>query len=83
MNVKLRRFWFRTATGLGIGVTAYTEQEATQLARSAAEEHDLNFDVLEIIRDVDIRTLDWGHVIPNMHPPSLRGVWFPKLRASL
>jgi hypothetical protein len=27
--------------------------------------------------NLDIRTLDQGHVIPNMKDPTLRGVWFP------
>jgi hypothetical protein len=26
-----------------------------------------------------VRDLDQGHVIPNMGPPNLRGVWFPML----
>ncbi len=29
------------------------------------------------IEDVDVRTLDQGHVIPNMLPPDRRGVWYP------
>jgi hypothetical protein len=33
-----------------------------------------------VVEDVDVTTLDAGHVRPNMHPPSERGVWFPKLR---
>ncbi len=32
-----------------------------------------------VVEDVDVTTLDAGHVRPNpMHPPSERGVWFPK-----
>lgn len=30
-----------------------------------------------VVTDVDISTLDPGHVIPNMHVPVERGVWFP------
>jgi len=37
----------------------------------------LPFPVASSIEDVDIRTLDQGHVIPNMLPPSWRGIWFP------
>ena len=76
---ELHRFWFRTAEGLGIGVTAPSEGSAEQLARDAAERLSLNFEVLEVIADVDIRTLDQDHVIPNMGPPSVQGVWFPML----
>ena len=30
-----------------------------------------------LIEDVDVSTLDAGHVLPNMSPPVRRGVWFP------
>lgn len=76
---QMQRFWFRTAEGLGIGVTAYSQTQAVELARGAADRLSLNFEVLEVIPDVDIRTLDQDHVIPNMGPPSVQGVWFPRL----
>ena len=76
---QLQRFWFRTAEGLGIGVTARSRAEAEELARTAAERLNLNFEVLEVVADIDIRTLDQDHVVPNMGPPSVHGVWFPRL----
>jgi hypothetical protein len=79
LPLHLRRFWFRTAEGLGIGATAYSEDEARDLAREAADRLARNFEVIETILDVDVRTLDQGHVLPNMGPPNLRGVWFPRL----
>jgi hypothetical protein len=30
-----------------------------------------------VIEDVDVTTLDANHVLPNMMPPSVRGVWYP------
>lgn len=30
-----------------------------------------------VIEDVDVRTLDEGHVLPDMDPPNRRGFWFP------
>jgi len=30
-------------------------------------------------RDVDVRELDQRHVVPNMGPPSIFGVWYPRL----
>jgi len=36
-----------------------------------------DFRVTDIIEDVDVSTLDANHVLPNMAPPNLRGVWFP------
>jgi hypothetical protein len=36
---------------------------------------------LHVTEDVDIQTLDQGHVLPNMGVPSERGVWFPNYRS--
>jgi hypothetical protein len=35
-------------------------------------------ELVEIVADVDVRSLDQGHVIPNMNPPNWRGIWYPK-----
>jgi hypothetical protein len=31
------------------------------------------------VPDVDIRTLDAKHVLPNAGPVVVRGVWYPRL----
>jgi len=31
-----------------------------------------------IVPDVDIRTLDQNHVVPNMGVVTSRGVWYPR-----
>jgi hypothetical protein len=73
----LKRFWFKTKDGFGVGVTAFSLADA----RFLIEEADLfyNYEVLEIVENIDIQTLDQGHVIPNMKPSSFRGVWFPMI----
>jgi len=79
-NPLLRRFWFRTKQGRGIGVTAFSKEDAEQLIRDAAQATPwLNTEVLDVVEDVDLRHLDQGHVIPNMNPPTFRGIWFPRL----
>jgi hypothetical protein len=35
------------------------------------------FDLDDAIALLDARTLDRGHVIPNMLAPGRRGVWYP------
>ena len=75
----LRRFWFAIHEHQGIGVTAYSRSDAEALACQVAEEFAWPFDAAEVIEDVDIRDLDQGHIIPNMGPPNLRGVWYPRL----
>lgn len=72
----LTRFWFRTERGFGVGVTASSEAEAWTLAQPVLVERACG-EILEVVPDIDVSTLDPGHVIPNMHPPNLHGVWFP------
>jgi len=74
----LRRFWFPVPGHLGIGVTAWTRAEAVALALDTAAALRWQFDAGEVVEDVDIRTLDQGHVIPTMGVCSDRGVWFPR-----
>jgi len=76
----LRRFWFHTKQGCGIGVTAFSKDDAEQLLAEAAQTILwLNTEVTEVVEDVDVRDLDQDHVIPNMAPPSFRGIWYPRL----
>lgn len=82
----LRRYWFRLSSNgepsvlnLGCGITAYDMDDARGfLFREVFSVYGAR-DVLEVITDIDVSTLDQGHVIPNMAAPSNRGVWFPRL----
>jgi hypothetical protein len=82
----LHRYWFDfreaeqgmlpSSVRLGCGVTAYDLQDALAILQSDV------FGVLPIPRhsvtvDVDLSTLDAGHVLTNMSPHVWRGVWFP------
>ncbi len=85
MIPKLRRFWFRfrdppkhTCLGLGCGVTARDYDDAVGILRSTLFKTREMPQIAEVIEDVDVSTLDAGHVIPNMEVPVFRGVWFPK-----
>ena len=79
MRVGLRRFWFPVPGHLGIGVSAMTREEATRLALQAATGLGWDVDGAQVVEDVDVRDLDQKHVIPNMGPPSFKGVWYPCL----
>jgi hypothetical protein len=78
---KLRRFWFRftadNRSSLAYGVTAWTEEDARAILRAEVFGGDLPSDP-EITADVDVRTLDQKHIVPNMEAPAWRGVWFPR-----
>ena len=78
-NPLLHRYWFKTSEHRGLGVTAYSLDDAWSLIENAARYLEWKYEVLEVIEDVDVRDLDQGHVVPNMGPPNLRGVWYPML----
>lgn len=65
--------------GYGCGVTAHNWDDALNLLREKLfEEHPIP-PINSVIEDIDVSTLDHGHVIPNMGVPVVRGVWFPNL----
>jgi hypothetical protein len=84
--MSLRRFWFRfavTAAALppalrtGCGVTAYDYDDAVTLISTNVFGGAALPAVEDVTEDVDVSQLDPGHVLPNMLPPSTRGIWFP------
>jgi hypothetical protein len=82
---KLRRFWFRfrdlpkfSGLGYGCGVTARDHNDAIDILGSTVFKGQTMPAIASVIEDVDVSTLDRGHVIPNMEVPVFRGVWFPK-----
>ena len=84
--MKLIRFWFEfelndnnifMALGLGCGVTAWNYDDAVNILKEKVCK-DISFPpIKKVDKDIDVSTLDKGHVFPNMLPPSVRGVWFP------
>lgn len=80
-NPLLRRYWFETREHIGIGVTAFSVDDARNLIDDASLAWD--YEVLEVVENVDIRDLDQGHVVPNMGPVNFRGVWYPNLTSLL
>lgn len=82
----LRRFWFtfdlRTevspppGTALGCGVTAASMHDAMRMLEEVVFEGRTPV-VVNVVADVDVSTLDAGHVLPNMGNPVVAGVWFP------
>jgi hypothetical protein len=67
----------RVGVGLGCGVTAYSYDDALFLLESRIFRDEPILPILNVIENVDIRTLDAGHVRPNMGVPTWRGIWFP------
>jgi len=82
-----RRFWFEfdietafsfpPGIGIGCGVTGIDLDDAVGIMDRKVFGEIKRPPFKKVIEDIDIRTLDQGHVIPNMHPPISRGIWFP------
>lgn len=82
----LTRYWFefqRTknviahGVQIGCGVTAFDYPDALQLLQVKMLKDDGIPEILNCLENVDIRTLDQGHVIPNVWPPTERRIWYP------
>ncbi len=85
--MNLHRFWFRFGVdhtklplglGPGCGVTAYDYDDAKAILIERVFRGASLPPIVEYIEDVDVSTLDSGHVLPNMASPHERGVWFPQ-----
>ena len=75
----LTRFWFDSENGLGVGVTAYSLEDAIELVK--LQDISMMFKPIFVsyIENVDVECLDQRHIIPNMGICSSRGVWFPNV----
>ncbi len=86
----LRRFWFqfdigprdfswpRTVLRAGCGVTGFSEEDCVAMIKDRIMKSQELPGIVKVVSDVDVRTLDANHVIPNMSVPTVRGIWFPK-----
>ncbi len=61
------------------GVTAYSEEDAISILRSEVFCEAPMPPIVEIRPNVDVSTLDSGHVLPNIGDVTRRGVWWPSL----
>ncbi len=82
--MKLKRFWIEfenapkfSPLGIGMGITCENIRIALAMADTAIKNRGLVLNVRSIAEDIDVRTLDQTHVVPNMGVVSNRGVWFP------
>jgi hypothetical protein len=75
----LHSYWFSLSEGLGIGLTALDANEALELAEATRAEHFPKAMLRGVVTDIRVAQLDQGHVVPNMGPIVVRGVWFPRL----
>lgn len=86
MGDALFRYWFefemKESSGRGgrpwVGVTAWDLEDAREIIRQAVFDGNPLPPVEKLIEDVNIPDLDPKHVLNQMAPPNLRGVWYPR-----
>ena len=63
---------------LGIGVTAYSEEDAFSLIRDQGfDEWCATASEVRVEQGITIDKLDQRNVVPNIGPMQFRGVWYP------
>lgn len=84
----LRRHWFSfvrtdriSSLGLGFGVTALSRLDAERLIKEMVFPMLGEGEILAVVEDIDLNSLEENHVLPNIGNPAARGVWFPNLQA--
>jgi len=83
----IKRFWFEFLESSkeplpigfqhGCGLSAYDCNDAVQLLKERVFKSTGFLIIEKMIEDVDVSTLDRGHVLPNMGNVTVRGIWFP------
>ena len=84
----MKKFWFEfnlkiddphpPGTLMGCGITAHNLEDAKIILNEVFKGYPAPI-ILTIKEDVDLRSLDERHVLPNIGPVIYRGVWFPRL----
>jgi len=75
----LTRYCFKTGPNAGFGVTAYSIDDAKTLLAQAGCSSDALKETNDVLENVDVSKLDANHILPNIGPSNLRGVWYPCL----
>ena len=84
----LIRYWFEFqynhcrelpgGLGLGCGITAYNYEDALFLLSTEVFKNTPLAPIKKVIENVDVSTLEAGHVLPNILPTNWRGIWYPE-----
>lgn len=74
----LESYWL-TLPGIpeNIGISAYSIEDATSLLHEHGYELDLSSPDIDIKTGITHSDLDQNHIVPNMGPIAIRGIWYP------
>lgn len=86
--IGLTAYWIRSPSPhalLGFGVTAWSLDDAISIIRALDYGRFLPDDLgrLRVIEGINVAELDQAHVVPNMGPINLRGMWYPFVAVGL
>ena len=77
----LTAFWISfpedTNFPLGLGVTAYGIDDAYSLLEERGYEFHKQAKSINVKEQVTVEELDYSHIVQNMGPIVVRGVWYP------
>ena len=68
---------------LGFGVTAFSLDEGLQIIRDAGYLLPENTALLRVEENVKVNEIDEPHVVKNMGPIVVRGIWYPFSRIGI
>ena len=80
MSNPLTAYWIESPeveTPFGYGVTAFSKDDALALVRSRGLRLPADAAQIHITENIRVADLDASHVVPNIGPIVVRGVWFP------
>ncbi len=83
MDEPLTAFWIVPPDPhgpLGYGVTAFTLTDAFSIIRSFGYQLPDDFSTLRITEGIRVADLNEPHVVRNMGPIVVRGLWYPFVR---
>ena len=80
MNKLLTSYWIELDCYLkNIGVTAYSLDDAKTLIQEKAFPKQEFPRIIKVTENIQFKDLDQNHVVPNIGPMVIRGVWYPNL----
>lgn len=86
MDKPLTAFWIAPQSPhdlLGYGVTAFSLSDAFSIIQSFGYQLPDDLSLLHITEDICVAALDDSHVVHNMGPIVVRGLWYPFVRLGL
>jgi hypothetical protein len=77
VDLNVSEYSSHAGLGWGVGVTAHNWDDALSLLQDLLFRGDPIPNITHVIENIDVSNLDDGHILPNIGPPTFRGIWYP------